>query len=760
MAPLMGLLCLVGLGVHPALALGGDELQAARAAYTAADIGDYAKAVTLAQRLNNPVLNKILRWLELRRASSGASFAEITGFLAQNPDWPSRRRLLLRAEELLPSDLADVAVVAWFKANPPINANGKLRLAESLARTGDARAAEEMVRQAWIGGDFTAPQERQLAQRYKGALRSEDHVARLDRLLWDGNTGAAKRLYPRVDDDHRALAEARIHLRANVGGVEWALRKVPARLVNDPGLLYDRLKWRRVRSNNEAARDILLHPPANLVRPELWWREREYQARMALREGDISLAYKLAAGHSQAGGIGQADSEFLAGFIALRFLNDTKPALGHFQRLYEDVNTPISRARGAFWAGRAADTLANKPLAAEWYGKAAEHVTTFYGQLAAGRLTDQPPPLPSDPKPSRAESQSFLKSELAQAVRILQELGQTDKLPTFAAALMTRSKTQVERVLTLALMRELGRPDLAVTLARRVARDGQVLIDDGYPVLELPDTPAGEPALVHAVVRQESGFDARAVSRANAHGLMQLLPSTAKAVAKGLNVRFDSASLLGDPHYNLRLGQAYLSSLLEDFDGSYLAAVAAYNAGPGRVRHWLRDNGDPRRGEIDVLDWVEQIPVAETRNYVQRVLEGLQVYRVRLHAAPQRLAAAQAIGRWCLFGCGGVIEASTLPARVGRAAVESTCDPASDATCQEAPAIEIGCTPGVDPSCQAPVVPVVPAVRSRADPELDGMLSQPIRPARALPSARAEQAGPDVRPGLGAIEMPVNHLRK
>src|SRR5258708_1430796 len=300
---------------HPGRAMTADELQAAKAAYNAADNaadnGDYAKAVNLAQKLNNPVLNKLIHWLELRRASSGASFAEITGFIAQNPDWPSRTRLLLRAEEALPSDLADAAVVAWFKTNPPINGNGRLRMAESLADLGQVKAAEEVVRQAWIAGDFTAQQERQLAQRYHGVLRAEDYVARLDRLLWEGNATAAKRLYPRVDDDHKALAEAR--LRLHVGGaVEYALRRVPARLANDPGLLYERLKFRRSRNINDTAREILLHQPAELGRPELWWREREYQARMALREGDVSLAYKLAAGHRQNGGIAQSESEFLA----------------------------------------------------------------------------------------------------------------------------------------------------------------------------------------------------------------------------------------------------------------------------------------------------------------------------------------------------------------------------------------------------------------------------------------------------------------
>jgi soluble lytic murein transglycosylase len=499
-------------------------------------------------------------------------------------------------------------------------------------------------------------------------------------MLWDGKGGAPlQRMLTRVDPGRKALAEARMRLRGGAGGVEAALKKVPPAYQNDPGLLYERTKWRRIRDMNDGAREALLKPPADLVRPDLWWREAEYQSRQALRDGDISLAYKIAAAHKPAPGKIQADAEFLAGFIALRFLEDPKTARGHFQKLFDGVNSPVSRSRGAYWAGRTAEA-ANDPAGAKaWYAKAAEHQTTFYGQLAAGKLNEAAPPVALDPTPTASDRQSFRLNEIARAAQILSETGNNELFVSFALALLDRAKTPGEKVLALAHIRDLGRMDTTVALARRVARDGTVLIEHAYPTLALPKGERPEAALVHAIIRQESNFDQNAVSRVKAQGLMQLMPATAKIVAKELGVRYDMSDLTQDPNYNIRLGSTYLGGLIDDFSGSYIAAIAGYNAGPGRIRRWLRDNGDIRRGEVDVIDWIEQIPITETRNYVQRVLEGLHIYRSRL--PPEiTIAKADAVNKWCLHGCGGVIE-SNLKARIGKAGAEGDCDAKAEEAC-------------------------------------------------------------------------------
>jgi soluble lytic murein transglycosylase len=702
----------------------GDQIAAlteaqktAKAALQAAEAGDYARAQSLAGR--DPVLGKLVRWLELRRPNSRASFGDIIQFMVTNPDWPGRTRLRLRAEEAMPAELPDAEVIAWFQKSPPLGA-GKLRLADALMRSRQPVKSQELIREVWAAGDFDAKEEKAFLARYKETIRAQDHWTRLDRMLWDGKGGAPlQRMLARVDPGRKALAEARMRLRSGAGGVEAAIRKVPPAYLNDPGLLYERTKWRRIRSMNDGARETLLKPPADLVRPDLWWREAEYQSRQALRDGDISLAYKLAAAHKPAQGKMQADAEFLAGFIALRFLEDPKTARGHFQKLHDGVASPISRSRGAYWAGRAADS-ANDPAGARtWYAKAAEHLTTFYGQLAAGKLSDAAPPVPQDPKPTPADLQAFRLNELARAAQILSETGERDLFLTFSVALIDRAKTPGEKVLALAHVRELGRVDTAVALARRVARDGHVLIEHAYPVMALPKSQGPEAALVHAIIRQESNFDQNAVSRARAQGLMQLMPATAKLVAKELGVRYDMSDLTQNPNYNIKLGSSYLSGLIEDFDGSYIAAIAGYNAGPGRIKRWLRDNGDIRKGEVDVIDWIEQIPIAETRNYVQRVLEGLYIYRSRLPRTAE-IAKAEALNKWCLYGCGGVLESNLIKARIGKAGAEDDCDAKAGDACPGESVMardEEHAAPTVD---AAPVVPAAAPSQSRSRSSMAG----------------------------------------
>jgi len=704
-----------------AASLPPDELRQARLAYQAAEAGDYAKAQAAAGR--DAALSKLVRWMELRRAGSRASFAEITQFAAANPDWPGRNSLRLRAEEAMPADMPDAQIIAWFEKTPPIGA-GRLRLAEAFARTGRAAKAAELIREAWVATEMDANQEKTFAARYADTLRPQDHWERLDRLLWDGKTAAAQRMLPRVDAGRRALAEARMKLQSGAPAGDSTVRSVPANLQNDPGLLYDATKWRRIRDMNEAVRAVLLKPPADLVRPDPWWREVEYQARLALRDGDISLAYKLVTSHKPGAGKVQPDAEFLAGFISLRFLEDPKTALRHFHRLYDNVSAPISRSRGAYWAGRAAEAAGDRAGAKTWYERASGLTTTFYGQIAAGKLSDAAPRLPVDPKPSPADTQSFRRSELARILRILSDVGSNDLFVAFSVALVERGKTHGEKALALAHVRELGRPDTAVAVARRLARDGHVLINDGYPVIPLPKSEGPEAALVHAIIRQESGFDQRAVSRAKAQGLMQLMPATARIVAKEIGVKYDMAGLTQNASYNITLGSTYLNGLIGSFDGSYLAAIASYNAGPGRIRRWLRENGDVRRGEVDAIDWIEQIPIAETRNYVQRVLEALYVYRSRMPKAAPKIAQTQALNQWCLYGCGGVIEANVLKARIGKATIEEACE-----------ASEAGCDGAEDPNALNRDGPAMPSSEPVAD---GGALVSPASAAvPASPPARS-----------------------
>ena len=602
------------------------------AAFAAAKSGKWTIALKLAAKRPDPVADKLLVWLSLTSGRASAGFAEIAGFIERNPDWPQQGELRRRAEAALDAGIDDRTAREWFAAYPPLTGLGRGRLAELHLKAGDAATATALIREAWIESDFGARDEKIFYKRYRSYLRTEDHVARLDRLLWDRQRSAARRMYRRVDKGHRLLAEARMRLIAFAGGVDPAIARVPDALRDHPSLWYERLRWRRRKGFHDSAREILAAPPGDLIRPAAWWREARVETRQALREGLISVAYRFASKHRQTEVLPRAQAEWLAGWVALRHLSDAKLAYPHFETLHAIVRYPISVARGAYWAGRAAAASGDAKLAAEWYGKAARLPTTYYGQLASatlgrgGRLA-----LPADPKPS-AEDRAFIYDhELARAVEVLAAAGDRRLTRTFLLHLAGLVQTPGQHRVVAALAAEVGRADLGLVVARQSAGNGVMLIEAGYPMRPLPASRSkarkAEPALLQAMMRQESGFDVAAVSSAGALGLMQLMPATARLVAHRLGLPYDKAALTRDVTYNMTLGRAYIEGLLDKYDGSYVLAVAAYNAGPGRVGQFLRDFGDPRTDGIDVIDWVETIPLDETRNYVQRVLEAVPVYR-------------------------------------------------------------------------------------------------------------------------------------
>jgi peptidoglycan lytic transglycosylase len=605
-----------------------------RQAFRRADAGDLAGAKALVAATQDRLLDKMLYWIDLTRWRGG-SFEADSAFLKANPDWPGQGALRLRAEEWLALHPSHTTVIGWFESYPPTSREGRIRLANAYRGVGRDADAVGLLRRVWIEDNFSAADEKAFLAQYGALLEPKDDLARLDRLLWRNQTDAAKRQMMRVDLGHRALAEARMLLTAAAQGAESALQKVTSPFHSDPGLIYARLKWNRLKNRDAEARAILLKPPANLVRPDLWWEERQIEIRRAVADGDNATAYRLAREHHLTDGNDFAEAEWLAGWTALR-QHDGKLALGHFRNLFLNARQPVVQSRSAYWAGRALDQLGKPDEAREWYGKAAAHLTTFYGQIAATRLGPVTgAQLPPDPTPAEADAAAFAAREVPRVVRRLAAIGEVGRIDPFVLRLVEVADKPEQMTLTARLARDAGRVDLALTVARRAFRDGVTLIDAGYPTLPPVTLPPGpEPALVHALIRQESNFAADAVSRAGARGLMQLMPSTAKWIAGKSNLPYSEPLLTIDPKYNIAVGQAYLSGVLDSFSGSYVLSLAAYNAGPGRVRQWIREFGDPRDPSVDVIDWIEQIPFNETRNYVQRVLEGLQVYRLRMARAP------------------------------------------------------------------------------------------------------------------------------
>jgi soluble lytic murein transglycosylase len=606
------------------------DREAYRAAFEAVHAADWGTAYRNAALATDPVLQKAVRYFALTRGDPSARFDEIVQFLTQNPNWPGEMQLRQRADDVAAS-ASDAVVQAWYDRFPPITPFGKLRQAELWLARGDTARATEQIRQVWINSDLNAFDEKSMLQKYGIYLRPADHVARLDRLLWDGREEQARRMLPMVDTAHRLEAEARMALAARAPKAEKLLHDVPSELQNDPGLLFERMQWRRHQDDYDGAIAILDHAPSDLVRPDAWYRERELLARRALQTGSITIAYRLASHHGLTTGPNFADGEFLAGWISLRFLHDPQTAYTHFVRIYGDATRPITLTRAAYWAGRAAEELKYRELSTTWYSTAAQYLTTYYGQLAASQIgADGKAAVVEDPHPTAPQTAAFEQNELVRVTRAMGEASAADLTKPFMLRLVELAKSPAEYTLIAQLAQVIGRTDVAVTVARRASFAGVTLLDVGYPLADMPPGNNLEAPLVLAVTRQESGFDPTALSPAGARGMMQLMPGTAKTVAKNLQIAYSQQRLLTDASYNMTLGCAYLSDMLERFGGSYVLAVAAYNAGPARVNQWLQAQGDPRAPDVDAVDWVESISIGETRNYVQRVLENVQIYRLRL----------------------------------------------------------------------------------------------------------------------------------
>lgn len=590
----------------------------------------------------DPLLETVVQWDRLRRDSYRASFAELSGFLTRHRGWPQEVVLRRRAEKAIDASVPFAQRTAYFAVLPPVTVAAKFRLAEAqlVARN---PAAAATARDAYDSSGLDATTERELLLTFGDRLTPADHLSRLDRLLWTSQASAAARVMPRVAPDRLAWAIARLALQTGGPDADAARARLPAALATEPGITYDRVQWLRRSGQQEMARSVMAaadYAPGLIVEPEAWLKLRVQMAREALRAGDKATAYRLAANH-RAFPLGRAlaerslgeraafiDAEWVAGWIALRELNRPSDALGHFVAVRAAALTPVSQARGDYWSGRAAQAAGMKADADRYYAEAARHPDYFYGQLSAERLgrTIALPPM-APPVIAAADRSRFAADGLVRATLALGDLGDRNRQTLFMRALVERAETPAAARLTAELSVPLARPDLGVLMGKGARSDGELsLIDFAYPQLDLPPELGPHWTMVHAIARQESQFDRAATSGADARGLMQLLPSTAAEQAGKAGLKFSAARLIDDPIYNATLGAGYYERIRASLGGSHVLAVAAYNAGPGNARKFVRNQGDPRLSGVDVIDWIEAVPLLETRTYIQRVLENAVVY--------------------------------------------------------------------------------------------------------------------------------------
>lgn len=601
---------------------------------------DWAEADRLAQQAgaNAALARDIVAWSRLR-AGEGA-FADYAAFLARRPDWPGLPWLRARGEAAIGDDAAPDAVIAYFRDAPPQTGAGGLALIRALRAKGQAAAARGEALRMWREMTLDAPEQEALLARYAETL-APHHAQRLDRLLWQGETDAALRMAPLVSAGWRALSAARIALRLERPGVDALIEAVPAALADDPGLAWERARWRLSNGMADRAADLVIARSVSakaLGRPAVWADARTQLARDAMRNGDHRRAYRLAAGHfldAAADAAEFSELEWLAGFIALRKLNEPDQALRHFQAMRMAVSTPISLSRAAYWEGRAHEAAGRADAARLAYSYGAEFQSAYYGLLAAEKaglpldptLTAQPRPLPDWRKAD------FAGSSVLRASLLLLAAGERDLARRFFLHLADgRDGADYDALAALAHL--LDAPDFAVLLAKQATFAGLILPDAYFPNPGiLPEGLAVPRALALAIARRESEFDADVISPAGARGLMQLMPGTAELMAREMGLPYSRDRLTSDPAYNARLGAGYLARLIAEFGDAPVLVAAGYNAGPGRPRDWVEALGDPRLPGVDAVDWVEHVPFAETRNYIMRVLESLVIYRARLDGA-------------------------------------------------------------------------------------------------------------------------------
>ncbi len=567
-------------------------------------------------------LNSFVRWHYYKHDSSGARFDEIVRFIHQHRDWPDLNVLRLRAEKaaFAQRPAAD-AVISFFSEYPPISGYGLMT--QARIQGGDVSA---LVRRGWEQGDFEKAHEAHILESYNDILDHGDHKRRIERLLLQDMTNPAERLLSFVSADEANLYRARIALIRMDQNVDGKLDMVPASLKNDNGLLYDRLRWRYKKGMESGALELLRQIDASSPYAGKAWKYRAIFARDYIERRRFRDAESLLLQHGTREGADKADALFMLGWVQLEYLNKASAALPHFEMLYQSVQYPVSKARGAYWAARAAEAMGQDSLARSWYEKASINLTTFYGQLAYAKLfPNQPLRLPSEPVVSASEKSHFAKQPMAEAIKFLVQNKHEDYAAPLFAHLGNTAATPREAKLVAELAREMNLTFYGVRASKYAMRNNIMLFSAGWPTTRI-NHQALEPALPHAIARQESEFNKEAVSSANARGLMQLLPGTAQMVARKLDMPY-SLSKLNDPTYNATLGSKYLGDLVSGFDGSYILAIAGYNAGPGRSREWTSRFGRPGASLHETINWIEMIPFYETRNYVQRVLENVQVYR-------------------------------------------------------------------------------------------------------------------------------------
>lgn len=634
----------------PLAPLTASESQLLQQALSAARRKDIAQTRSLIGAMTDPISKKIATWALVDVVGESVGFFEADQARRDLSGWPRGTWRQETAEKLLAtSGLTPSQTIAWFGGEAPTTARGAMALASAMLASGQQAEAAALIRQVWRNQVFEADVQASMLAQFGSLLGPEDHARRADMLLYGPQGPAAQAMVDMLPPGERAIAQTRIALRSGSSSAEGLLASLTPSQASHPGIAFERAGYYRRRGQDSRAYDVLAPlPPEHADLSDTTtrvWRDRYPLTLAAIRAGDFRNAYRAAANTGLTSGGPAAEAEFYAGWIALRKMNNPQLADRHFAAIAEIGSTPITLGRAYYWRGRAHEAMGDTAGAQAFYAKGAEHNTTFYGQLAAEKVGDGIMVLPPEPEITEFDRARFEGRDMVRAARRLKEIGEDTLFRVFVLHLEDTLPTTAEQALLVDMTRGYGDQTASMLVVRGAATQGYILPLRGYPYRTPPEIPrAPEQALTLGITRQESGFDPLIRSPAGARGMMQVMPGTAQIVARQIGVSY-SAGLLDDPDYNMRLGQTYITQMLDQFSGSYPLAIAAYNAGPGRPAQWIGFCGDPRGSGTDPIDFIECIPFSETRNYVMRVMEGAQVYRARLNDGRAKVTISQDLAR-------------------------------------------------------------------------------------------------------------------
>jgi soluble lytic murein transglycosylase len=629
-------------------ALSYADASALNGALAAVKAGDYGRAESYRGQISDAIAQRIVRWAEVDQLGRQLSFLELDGARRDLSGWPRGPNREAWAEMAMGSSSMDPdRTIAWFDGAPPVTPEGAMALAGALQAKGRLDEAKTLIKAWWTTRVFDFDPQSRMYARFGSWLDTTDHAKRLDTLLLGPRGPALDALLPLLDADHRLLAAANIALRNGSYDANARVAEVPASLAHDPALAYEHAHYLRDHGMDTLGFRYVPDFPAVSEEDlaEKLWLERRNYFNAAIRARDWNTAYAAMNNTGFTSGEKLVESQFFAGWVALTKLHNPQLAATNFEAMQKSSSTPITQGRASYWLGRAAEAKGDAAAAAGFYQTGEKYITSFYGQLAAEKAGMKAIVLPKDPIPTQADRDRFEARQTVRAARMLSQIGNRELFRSFVLSTAETLPSAEEMALLVDLARYSGDPDLSLRVVRIGAQHGFILAERGYPVLSVPETPgSAEAAFALSIARQESNFWPEARSNANARGIMQLEPATARRDAAKLGIPWSEASLY-DAQYNMRLGAFELGQLIAAYGGSYVMASAGYNAGPTRPPQWASECGDPRGGSTDPLDFIECIPFSETRNYVMRTLETTEIYRARLNNGTGPLAIAEDLKR-------------------------------------------------------------------------------------------------------------------